>query len=116
MTIRLYMDHQIPAAITRGLQARQIDVLTAFEDAANEFDDESLLRRATSLSRVIFTQDDDFLAIGHQWQMTNQMFSGIIYAHQLKTTIGQAVRDLELVAQIMTPEEMKDRIEFLPLR
>jgi hypothetical protein len=90
-------------------------VLTAAQDLADQWDDEPLLERATDLGRIVFTQDDDFLAIGHQWQISGRTFAGIVYAHQLRITVGHAVRDLELIAQLMTPDEMKNRIEFLPL-
>lgn len=110
------MDHHVPSAITRGLRQRGIDVLTAEEDQTAQWDDEPLLQRATELGRTIFTEDDDFLAIGHRWQRSGREFAGIVYAHQLRVTIGQAIRDLELVAQVMSPDEMKNRIEFLPLR
>ena len=42
--------------------------------------------------------------------------TGLVYATQLGVTIGQAVRDLELLAQVLDPPEMQNRIEFLPLR
>jgi hypothetical protein len=42
--------------------------------------------------------------------------AGIVYGHQLQITIGQAIRDLELIAQIMEGYEMANRVEFLPLR
>jgi hypothetical protein len=110
------MDHQVPSAITRGLRQRGIDVLTADEDQTAQWDDEALLRRAAELDRLMFTQDDDFLDIGHQWQRSAREFAGIVYAHQLRVTIGQAIRDLEVIVQVMLPDEMKNQIEFLPLR
>lgn len=36
MTIALYMDHHIPRAITIGLRLQGVDVLTAFDDGANQ--------------------------------------------------------------------------------
>ena len=110
------MEHQVTAAITRGLRRRGVDVLTTEEDDAADWDDEVLLERATHLERTIFTQDDDFLVLGHQWQGSGRRFAGIVYAHQLRVTIGQAIRDLELIAKIMTVGEMRNRIEFLPIR
>ena len=115
MSLQLYMDHHVPSAITRGLRQRGIDVLTAQQDHADQLDDEPLLQRATDLERIVFTQDDDFLTIGHEWQRSGRAFAGIVYAHQLRITIGHAIRDLEIVAQVMMPDEMKNRIEFLPL-
>jgi hypothetical protein len=43
-------------------------------------------------------------------------FTGVIYAHQLKVTIGQCVRDLELLAQAGAPEDFANRVQYLPLR
>ena len=40
MTIRLYMDHHVPRAITQALRTRGVDVMTAFEDGAAHFSDE----------------------------------------------------------------------------
>ena len=116
MSLSLYMDQHVPAAVTRGLRRRGIDVLTTEDDHAAEWDDEEILARATGLGRIVFTQDDDFLAIGHRWQQTGREFTGIVYAHQLRITVGQAIADLELIAEIMTADEMRYRIEFLPLR
>ena len=115
MSIRLYMDHHVPAPITEGLRSRGIDVQTAHDDGAAEFDDEVLLERATHLGRVLFSQDRDLLVIASQWLEAGREFSGLIYAHQLDITIGRAVRDLELLAQVLEPNDMRNHIEFLPL-
>jgi hypothetical protein len=68
MPLKLYMDHHVPRAITMGLRLRQVDVITAYEDHAHEIADPDLLDRATSLGRVLFTQDDDLLAEATQRQ------------------------------------------------
>lgn len=39
---------------------------------------------------------------------------GIIYAHQLRITIGQMIADLELIARASEAEEWRGRIEYLP--
>jgi predicted nuclease of predicted toxin-antitoxin system len=59
--LKLYIDQHVPRAITLGLRLRHIDVITAYEDQAHEMADPDLLDRATSLGRVLFTQDDDLL-------------------------------------------------------
>ena len=56
MPIRLYMDQHMPRAITIGLRLRGVDVLTAFDDGASQFDDAALLDRAGELGRVLFSQ------------------------------------------------------------
>ncbi len=115
MSLPFYMDQHVPAAITRGLRSRGIDVLTAYEDGAAQWDDESLLERATQLARVLFTQDDDFLVLAHQWLRSGRDFAGVIYAHQQAVTIGQAIRDLEFISVALNANEMQNRIEFLPI-
>ncbi len=60
--IAFYMNQHVPRAITEGLRIRGVDVITAYEDGASEIGDPELMNRATELSRVLFTQDDDLLA------------------------------------------------------
>ena len=52
MPLAIYMDHHVPRAITLGLQLREVDVLTAYEDAASELDDAALLDRASELVEI----------------------------------------------------------------
>ena len=108
------MDHHVKAAITAGLRKRGVDVITCAEDGTDQSDDDQILERATQLDRVIFTQDDDFLALADEWLRNSRDFAGVIYAEQLGITIGQAIRDLELIAKVFDPQDMKNRIEFLP--
>ncbi len=116
MSIRLYVDVHVRRAITEGLRLRGVDVLTAQEDGAREFDDPDLLERATALGRVLFTQDDDLLREAKRRQQTGETFAGVIYAHQLNLTIGQCIADLELIAQASEPAEWINRTEYLPLK
>ena len=109
------MDHHVHAAITEGLRRRGVDAITAQEDGAARFDDNRLLQRATQLGRVLFSQDRDLLILTHRWLQTGLEFAGLVYAHQLSVTIGQAVRDLELIAKALNPQDMRNHIEFIPL-
>ena len=115
MSVGLYMDVHVPAAITRGLVLRGTDVLTAQLDGTTELDDPELLDRASSLGRVLFSQDEDLLAEATRRQRAGENFGGVIYAHQLGITIGQAINDLEMLAQAGSAEDFFNRVEFLPL-
>ena len=66
MSVALYSDVHVRAAVTEGLRLRGVDVLTAQEDGAATMDDPDLLDRAGELGRVIFTQDQDFLREAHR--------------------------------------------------
>jgi len=109
------MDVHVRRAVTSALRLRSIDVLTAQEDGAAELDDDRLLQRATELGRVLVSQDEDLLREGVRRLREHKAFSGIIYAHQLRITIGQMVEDLELIAATTSKEEWSCRIEYLPL-
>lgn len=88
MPVNLYMDHQVPRAITMGLRLRGVDVITAYEDSAHQLDDQALLDRAKDLGRVLFTRDDDLLIEAARRQEENIPFHGVIFAHQLAVSIG----------------------------
>ncbi len=115
MALVLYMDHHIPRAISSSLRSRGIDVLTAYEDGTSTLADPSLLDRATALGRIIFTRDDDLLSEATRRQSLGIPFGGVIYAHQLYVSIGQCIRDLELLMLAGLPQELDDRVVFFPL-
>jgi len=58
--------------------------------------------------RVIFTQDDDFLRL----HAMGSEHGGVVYAHQ-QTPVGDIVRGLMLICQVLDAEEMQNHVEFL---
>ena len=115
MSVRLYMDVHVRGAVTRQLRLRGVGILTAQEDAMARAPDPELLDRATALGRVLVSQDDDLLAEATLRQRAGVPFSGVIYGHQLDLTIGRMVADLELIARVAEPEDLMNRVEYLPL-
>jgi Domain of unknown function (DUF5615) len=99
VVVQLYVDVHVPQAITDQLRRRSLDVLTAIEDDSSELLDDELLEHVRSLERVLFTQDIRFKAMAEDWQRQGKPFAGLIFGHQLGGTIGQYVKDLELIAQ-----------------
>jgi len=115
MPTAIYMDVHVPIAITEGLRRRNVDVLTSQEDGTAELDDEPLLARATALGRLLFTQDQDFLRVSPRWQQSGRSFVGILSAHQQGASLGRLVEDIELIALCAEPEELSNRVTYLPL-
>jgi predicted nuclease of predicted toxin-antitoxin system len=109
------MDENVHRAITGGLRLRGVDVLTVQEDERSGATDPEVLDRATELRRPLFSQDDDLLAEACRRQAEGIPFPGVIYAHQLHVTIGDCIRDLELISKAAEPSELENRVEFLPL-
>jgi hypothetical protein len=116
MSVPLYMDVHVRGEIRKGLIVREVDVMTAQEDGAERLPDDELLDRATALGRPMFSQDADLLAEAVARQRAGEHFSGVIYAHQLKITIGEAIEQLELLTKVMDQEEFADRVFYLPLK
>lgn len=116
MSVALYIDVHVPSAITNGLRLRGVDVLTSQEDGTREHADPVLLDRATALHRLLFTRDEDLLREAAQRQERRETFAGVVYAHQLRVSIGQCIQDLAVIALAGEPEDFANRVEYLPLR
>jgi hypothetical protein len=74
------------------------------------------MERAGELGCVLVTQDADLLRIAHEWQEKSKPFAGLVFAHQENVSIGRIISDLELIAQCCEPDELRDRVIYLPLR
>jgi|SRR3989339_358027 len=106
--VRFYTDEHVPNSVVKGLRLRGIDVLTTKEAGMLGATDEEHVAFAKQGKRVIFTQDEAFLRL-HSEGVDH---SGIVYAHQ-RTPVGDIVRGLMLIHQVLKLDEMKNHLEFL---
>jgi hypothetical protein len=102
------MDENVPAAVTNGLRLRGVDVVTTQDTNMLGASDQAQLELATRLGRVFFTQDADFLGLQRQ----GFEHAGIAYAPQW-TAIGDLVRGLLLIHDVLTSEELRGHVEFV---
>jgi hypothetical protein len=114
MPLAIYMDVHVPAAVTSGLRRRGIDVLTSQEDGTSRDSDEALLLRAIAAGRLLFTQDEDFLAIARKYRSEGVEFPGVIFGRQ-GLEIGKLIRDLEIYLKCAKAQELRSRLVYLPL-
>jgi predicted nuclease of predicted toxin-antitoxin system len=63
---------------------------------------------ALEQGRVIFTHDDDFLKLA----MTMSEHAGVVYGSQ-KLSVGEVIRGLMLIFEVLELEEMRNQVEFL---
>ena len=105
---KFYTDEHVPTAVVAGLRRRGVDVLTTREAGMLGASDEEHLALATEDSRAIFTQDDDFLRL-HARGLNH---SGIAYARQ-QTPIGEIIRGLMLIYQVLDASDMQNHVEYL---
>jgi len=114
MPATLYMDVHVPMSITRALRRKGFDVLTAQEDSASRMPDPDLLDRASALDRVLFSQDEDFLAEVVHRQRAGRQHATVIYAHQFES-IGRCVSDLQIILETATREDSRNHLLRIPL-
>jgi uncharacterized protein with PIN domain len=106
--IRFYVDEHVSRAVVQGLRQRGVDVLTVSDAGLRSATDEEHLRRASMEGRVLFTQDSDFLRL----HTDVASHAGIVYA-PYQTSIGEIIRGLMLVYQVLEVEDMNGRVEYL---
>lgn len=114
MAIAFYMDVHIPKAITVGLRIREVDVLTTQEDGRREADDATLLDRAFELGRVMFSFDADMLREATKHHQEGRYFCGVIFAHPTQISVGECIRDLEMIAKIGELNDVINKVSYLP--
>ena len=90
-------------------------MLTAAEDGTSRLGDRDLLDRATSLNRILVTQDHDLLAITEERQANLQPFAGLILCRTSGVSTGKLLEHLEMSAKAMSQDEMASSILRIPL-
>jgi predicted nuclease of predicted toxin-antitoxin system len=115
LSISFYMDEHVPRVITEGVRRRGIDVLTVQADGRTGSDDVTVLERAGALGRVVVTNDEDFHVEAAQRQRAGERFAGVVFVDLNRITIGQCVKDLELISLVGEAADLANRVEYLPL-
>src|SRR5262249_18952935 len=108
-TIRFHLDEHVAHAVADGLRRLGIDVTTTTDAGLVGADDHAQIAYGLSESRVIFSEDDDFLVLAAQ----GVAHAGLAYCHQNIRSIGHIIRALQLVWEIYEPAEMFNRIELI---
>ncbi len=115
MQIRLYIDEDaMSRALVTGLRARGIDVKTTVEVGKEKLDDIYQLEYATAQGRVFYTSNiSDFYRLHTEFMKKGKSHAGIIFVPQQRYGFGEQIRRLLKMIGTKSPEEMKNRVEFL---
>jgi predicted nuclease of predicted toxin-antitoxin system len=107
--IRFHLDEHIAASVGAGLRRRLIEVTTTSDAGLTGAMDKEQLEFARSSGRVMVTQDADFLRL-HAEGIAHV---GIAYCGQQSMSTQEMLRRLILIHDLLIPEEMNNRVEFL---
>jgi hypothetical protein len=102
------IDEHIGSAVAIGLRARGIDASTAAEGGQLGTSDAALLAFAMMEGRVLITADSDHLRL----HAAGEPHAGILFARP-DAAIGLLIGGAMLIAEVLTAEEMLNRVEFL---
>ena len=107
--LRYYFDEHVHSAITSGLHARSIYVLTAQAAgrAGKKIPDDEQLAYATTHGLVMVTNDSDFIKLHNE----HVPHAGIIMLQQV-LSIGDYIDYLELFALTTSPDAMRNTLVF----
>ncbi len=100
------------ARIIAGLRRRGVEVTTAADERLLAASDEQHLARASALTRVVVTADRDFLRLVRD-QAAAGSHPGVLFLLP-QTTVGSAVRALVFAAEVLDPQDMEGRVEWIP--
>lgn len=106
--IRFHLDEHIDHEIAKALRRRGIDVTTTADAGLVGADDEQHIAFALSESRIIFTNDSDYVRLAN----SGIEHAGITYCAPNTRSIGEIVMLLSLLFDVGTEAEMKRRVEY----
>ncbi|MCX5806203.1 MAG: DUF5615 family PIN-like protein [Proteobacteria bacterium] len=111
--LKIYIDENVDISIAKGLKKQGIEVLTAIDEGLIGKSDIEHFNYARKINAVLFTHDHHFLNIAKRANEKGLNHPGVIFSKMNKYGIGECIRRLSVYAEIITPEEMKNQIEFL---
>jgi predicted nuclease of predicted toxin-antitoxin system len=108
-TIRFHLDERCPHAVAVGLRRLGIDVTTTTDAGLLHSPDEQHIAFALAERRVIFSQDEDFLALAAR----GTPHAGIVYCRQQTRSIGEIIATLALLWEVYEPDEIAGQVEYI---
>ena len=99
--------------VAEGLRRRGIEAVSVYHEGKTGISDQAQLAHASALEAVIFTHDSDLIEIAMEINRRGEDHYGVIFAEMHRLRLGECIRRLALYAEVVTVDEMVNRIEFL---
>jgi len=108
-TIRFHLDEMCDPRIALALRQRAVEVTTTAEAQLLGVPDNGHLAYAWAQGRVIVTHDADFLRL----HAAGARHAGIVYCPPQTHSLGELIRLLVQIWELLDPAQMRGRVEYL---
>jgi predicted nuclease of predicted toxin-antitoxin system len=115
--LKLVSDENFNGDILRGLFRRRpdLDVVRVQDVGLSATPDPDVLAWAAAEGRILLTHDRDTMPnFAHDRVRAGQPLPGVFLVSGLMP-VGQAIDEIPLADECLTPEECKDLVRFFPL-
>ena len=100
--------------LVRGIRAHGFDAIPASDVGMIHRSDSDQLAAATTRECVLYSFNvSHFQALHHEWTASGRVRAGIVLVQQRRFSIGEQIRRLARLAESVTADEMRNRLEFL---
>lgn len=115
--IAFLFDENLNERIIRGLRraAPKLDVVRVIDAGLKSRDDPDVLDWAAAKRRIVLTHDVNTMpAFAHERLADGKPFAGLIIV-PASMPIGQAINEIELLAECLEPSDCEGQVLYLPL-
>ena len=109
MPLALLCDEHVRFDVIHGLRIQGIDVVSVQDLGLRGRPDPEILAAAGQLGRIVYTSDTDFVRLSD----SGIPHLGILFHRSRKYSPSSAINVVSLACQVLSPDEMANRVEFL---
>ena len=111
--LKIYTDENVDVRIVEGLRKKGVNAFSAIEKGMTGVSDVEHFNYASEIQAVIFTHDHHFLEIAKTLFKEGKDHWGVIFVEITRLSVGESIKRLALYAEVLSPDEMKNQVEFL---
>lgn len=111
--LKLYTDENVDIRVAEGLRRRGVEAWSAYEEGMLGMLDEEQFAHAAKLKAAIFTHDHHFIERALEMSQRGETHYGVLFVEMHRLGLGECIRRLALYPEILSSEDMMNRVEFL---
>lgn len=109
MPLSLLCDEHVRFDVIHGLRTQGIDAVSVQDLGLRGRPDPEILEAARRSGRIVYTSDTDFVRLSD----SGASHLGVFFHRSRKYSPREAINAVSLACQVLSPDEMRNRVEFL---